>query len=401
MSSVSGLDHQRFLPASLEARLVGYMGRAGGCALLLTVALLWASVLSWSVSDPSLMHATGDAARNYLGTPGAIASDLLLQTLGLAAAIALLAPMLWGLELVGAERVQDFRSKAAYFPLSVLLLAGALSSLPTLPSWPLEHGFGGILGDVVYNFGAAIFSLINAERAGAASGALFFITGVAALANGLDIKLQDLVALGRLKGNRPAHAPADDWHPGLPPQLAWTTRLRTGASGLMARLASSRPAAKTSYAQGAHIAFDGPPQSRHQAQHQSHHQGGRQTPAHFSDDDEHDDHYDDAPSGDAPSDAEADLGQVVPEHLIEEDPSIDISSRAIAERFAPANGRPAQAQSLQQPAQAAVEPAPVRAPPQQRPKAKGLGAVAPRKPEPVYKRPQPAMLKRAPPPIRR
>ena len=169
MSSVSGLDHQRFLPASLEARLVGYMGRVGGCALLLTVALLWASVLSWSVSDPSLMHATGEAARNYLGTPGAIASDLLLQTLGLAAAIALLAPMLWGLELVGAERVQDFRSKAAYFPLSVLLLAGALSSLPTLPSWPLEHGFGGILGDVVYNFGAAIFSLINAERAGAAS----------------------------------------------------------------------------------------------------------------------------------------------------------------------------------------------------------------------------------------
>ncbi len=162
MSSVSGLDHQRFLPASLEARLVGYMGRVGGCALLLTVALLWASVLSWSVSDPSLMHATGEAARNYLGTPGAIASDLLLQTLGLAAAIALLAPMLWGLELVGAERVQDFRSKAAYFPLSVLLLAGALSSLPTLPSWPLEHGFGGILGDVVYNFGAAIFSLINA-----------------------------------------------------------------------------------------------------------------------------------------------------------------------------------------------------------------------------------------------
>jgi S-DNA-T family DNA segregation ATPase FtsK/SpoIIIE len=391
MSSVSGLDHQRFLPASLEARLVGYMGRVGGCALLLTIALLWASVLSWSVSDPSLMHATGETARNYLGTPGAIASDLLLQTLGLAAAIALLAPMLWGLELVGAERVQDFRSKAAYFPLSVLLLAGALSSLPTLPSWPLEHGFGGILGDVVYNFGAAIFSLINAERAGAASGVLFFITGVAALANGLDIKLRDLVALGRLKGKQPGRAPVDDWHPGLPPQLAWTTRLRTGASSLMARLATSRhPAAKTSYAQGAHVAFDNAPQARHQAPHQSHHQGGRQLPAHFSDDDDHNDHYDEAPA-----DAEASLGQVVPDHLIEDEPSIDFSSRAIAERFAPANGRPALAQSQQQPAQAPVEPTPVRAP-AQRPQAKGLGGIAQRFTEHVYKRPQPAMLKRAP-----
>jgi S-DNA-T family DNA segregation ATPase FtsK/SpoIIIE len=378
MSSVSGLDNQRFLPASLEARLVGYMGRVGGCVLLLTVALLWASVLSWSVADPSLMHATGEAARNYLGTPGAIASDLLLQTLGLATAIALLAPMLWGLELATSQRVHEFRSKAAYFPLSVLLLAGALSSLPTLASWPLEHGFGGILGDVVYNFGAAIFSLINAERAGAASGALFLVMGVAALANGLDIKFKDIAALGRPKAKGPGHAPVEDWHPGLPPQLAWTTRLRTGASGLMARLASSRPAAKTSYAQGAHVAFDGaPPQARRQA--------ARPMPAHFNDDA---DHYDEAPSH-----AEANLGQVVPENLIEEDPSIDFSSRAMAERFAPANGRPLQAQPSQ-PVQAPIELAPIRAA-AQRPQAKGLGGMAQRWTEHVYKKPQPGMLKRA------
>src|SRR5262249_4114491 len=116
-SSVSGLEHQRLLPASLEARLVGYMGRVGGCLLLLTVAVLWTSVLSWSVADPSFTHATGETARNYLGSFGAIVSDLLLQTLGLATALVLLAPMLWGMELAGSERVQDFKSKAIYFPL--------------------------------------------------------------------------------------------------------------------------------------------------------------------------------------------------------------------------------------------------------------------------------------------
>ena len=324
MSSVSGLDHQRFLPASLEARLVGYMGRVGGCALILTVALLWASVLSWSVSDPSLMHATGEAARNYLGTPGAIASDLLLQTLGLAAAIALLAPMLWGLELVSAERVQDFRSKAAYFPLSVLLLAGALSSSADAPelasrAWVRRHP-----GRCRLQFRRCHLQphQCRESRRGIRRAVLHHRRGGARERPRYQVP-------GSRRAWRPQGQTAQ---PGAGRRLAsWASasaRLDNAASHWsLGPYGASRKQpfrGKDLLCARRHVAFDNPPQPRHQA--------GRQMPMHFSDDD---DHYDEAPS-----DAEASLGQVVPENLIEDEPSIDFSSRAIAERFAPANARP-------------------------------------------------------------
>ena len=76
-SSVAGHDRQRLLPPSLEARLIGTLGRGCGLALLLTLAAVWASMVSWSVADPSLTHATDGPVSNALGAPGAILADLL------------------------------------------------------------------------------------------------------------------------------------------------------------------------------------------------------------------------------------------------------------------------------------------------------------------------------------
>ena len=64
--------------AASQTKVVGW--------LLLAAALAgWLSPATWSAQDPSLTHATSSAARNWLGQPGAIVSDLLLQTLGFAA----------------------------------------------------------------------------------------------------------------------------------------------------------------------------------------------------------------------------------------------------------------------------------------------------------------------------
>ena len=43
------------------------------------------ALVSWSAQDPSWNHATKGPVRNLLGTPGAIASDLVMQIAGLAA----------------------------------------------------------------------------------------------------------------------------------------------------------------------------------------------------------------------------------------------------------------------------------------------------------------------------
>ena len=173
-----GIDPQRLLPQSLEDRLIGWLGRAGGVALLACFVVLWASLLSWSMADPSLTHATATEPRNLFGPAGAIISDLLLQTLGFATVIALLAPLIWGIELLRAERVTFGRVKAGFYPLSILALAGGLSALPVLDAWPLHHGFGGVLGDGLFKLTSSVFAVINQDRAGLA--AALVLNGAAA-----------------------------------------------------------------------------------------------------------------------------------------------------------------------------------------------------------------------------
>ena len=194
-SPLTGLQQQRLLPATLEMRIIGLLSRTSGFGLLALVVGLWFSLLTWSASDPSLTHATGGPARNALGPVGAIVSDLLLQTLGLGTALVLLAPMFWALELILGERVLRFRRKAAFFPLAILILAGALSALPVPSSWPLHHGLGGALGDVAYRLAANIFSVLNPDRASAAAGFLFFVTGFPALLYSIGIEMRELAVI--------------------------------------------------------------------------------------------------------------------------------------------------------------------------------------------------------------
>jgi S-DNA-T family DNA segregation ATPase FtsK/SpoIIIE len=208
-------DHQRLLPRTLENRLLGMLGRASGLVLSVLVAAAWLSLLTWSVADPSLTNATSGATSNLLGSGGAIFSDLMLQTLGLAAVFGMLAPTFWGLELGLAQRIIDFRLKACLFPFSVLALAGACSSLPVASSWPMRHGFGGILGDFIYSVAAGVLASVNPERAGAAAGLFFFAAGLAAMTHSIGLSVGDL---GRLAPTR-----------GEPPVLPWPSHPAAGS----------------------------------------------------------------------------------------------------------------------------------------------------------------------------
>lgn len=183
---------QRFFPASVEDKLVGLMSRAAGAALLAVVALAWISLASWTTHDPSLTLATSGPVQNMAGAPGAILADLLLQMLGLGAVFALFAPMFWGLELVRVAHVTSFRSKVAFYPLSVIVFAGALSALPAMASWPLDHGYGGILGDFVFGMVSGVFSALNPERAALATGFLLAAIGLSTLMHSLGLELRDL-----------------------------------------------------------------------------------------------------------------------------------------------------------------------------------------------------------------
>ena len=165
----SDLTRSRAAPIAVEQRLLSVAGHLAGGIALAVIAALWLSLLTWSVTDPSLTHATSGPTRNLMGAIGAIVSDLMLQTFGLAAIAILIVPMFWAIGLVAvAKRIR--RAQLMYYPVAAFLVAGALSALPVAGGWPLHHGFGGILGDTVFALGAKVFGLVNSSRAGLAAG---------------------------------------------------------------------------------------------------------------------------------------------------------------------------------------------------------------------------------------
>src|SRR5918992_1759238 len=181
----AGLDHQRLLPTLLENRLLGWLARGAGVALCAAGAAGWLGLLTWSLTDPSYTRESGAATQNAVGPLGAVVSDLMLQLLGLAAVFALWAPIVWGGELILTERVKDFRLRACLFPLSVLAMAAAASAVPTLTGWPFVHGFGGILGDVIYSLVVSLLSALRPDWSGGVGGLLLLTAGVASLSHSL------------------------------------------------------------------------------------------------------------------------------------------------------------------------------------------------------------------------
>lgn len=183
-------------PLPLEQRLMAAFGRFAGGMLLVMVAALWLSVMTWSVTDPSLTHATSGTPRNLMGALGAIVSDLLLQTLGLAALIVLIVPLFWALAMLKSSGREAGLRKSQYlwFPVAALAMAGALSALPTLSSWPLHHGLGGIVGDSVFAMTANLFELINASRGGMAAGFVLLLVAGLATRRAIAVAPAELVA---------------------------------------------------------------------------------------------------------------------------------------------------------------------------------------------------------------
>ncbi len=200
MSLESHGDPRRLLSASLEDRLFGWFSRAAGALLLAGVVAAWASLLTWSLTDPSLTHAADGSTRNLMGPVGAVFSDVMLTTLGFAAVFVLLAPMFWGIELMLAERILANRTKMALFPVSVFLVAGAFAAVPVTESWPFSSGFGGIVGDWLYQMATSLLALVGAEAARPVAGFVFFIVGFAALAHSVGLEREDLDRLVRRRG---------------------------------------------------------------------------------------------------------------------------------------------------------------------------------------------------------
>ncbi len=145
---------------SISEQIRDFLGRRAseiiGLALLVAAAAGTAALLTWSVQDPSLNHATSAPVRNFLGYPGAIVADLMMQLLGLAAA-AFLAPVAFaGLRMMTTGRIVRPRLRLLLWILGTLAAAAVAAVLPATARWPLPTGLGGVLGDALLDRAASL-----------------------------------------------------------------------------------------------------------------------------------------------------------------------------------------------------------------------------------------------------
>ena len=136
------------LPKSARAFIVRRCREASGLSLIFLTAALGVALATWSVSDPSLNHATDAQVRNAFGSKGAIVADLVMQLIGVSS-IALLAPLaLLGWRML-TQKSRFATNPIGYWALGLASAAAVSSCLPTTDKWPLPTGLGGVIGDAV------------------------------------------------------------------------------------------------------------------------------------------------------------------------------------------------------------------------------------------------------------
>jgi S-DNA-T family DNA segregation ATPase FtsK/SpoIIIE len=181
-TTFSFIDH---LPVSVREFPRRRAAEIAGLGALAGVAGLSLALLTWSVSDPSLNHATNARIHNLLGAPGAIAADIVMQFVGLASAALLAPPAFWGWRLLTRRRLERPRLRAGLYLGGVVAAAAVASLLPAPGSWPLPTGLGGLVGDAVLTLPRCVFpaSLWATAALGVGFSALA-ILGLAAASGG-------------------------------------------------------------------------------------------------------------------------------------------------------------------------------------------------------------------------
>lgn len=139
----------------LRQALLRNIAGASGLLLIAAVATLAAALATWSVDDPSWSHISEGSVRNVLGTPGAIISDLIMQLIGLNAALFLAPVAIWGWQLMIGRIPHVARGRLLAWIAGTACGAAFMSALPPTGGWPLPSGLGGAIGDLLLQLPAA------------------------------------------------------------------------------------------------------------------------------------------------------------------------------------------------------------------------------------------------------
>jgi S-DNA-T family DNA segregation ATPase FtsK/SpoIIIE len=145
------------LPAAIREALARRLRELAGLSLIALSGVAAAALMTWSVQDPSLSHATSRAIHNLVGYPGAIGADLLMQILGLGAIMLVLPVAVWGWRMLTHRTFDREALRIACWILCTVISAGFASCWSHGGAWPLPTGLGGVVGDALVRAPAMVF----------------------------------------------------------------------------------------------------------------------------------------------------------------------------------------------------------------------------------------------------
>jgi S-DNA-T family DNA segregation ATPase FtsK/SpoIIIE len=171
-----------FLPPGAGAFFRRRVCELTGLALFLGAIGLLLALVTYRPADPSFNTASGLPVRNLMGYPGAVASDLSLQYLGIAAALLVLVFGAWGVRLMRTHTLDNALLRIALLPIGLLIAALAFAALGPYLGWPLDSGLGGVTGrtllarlmEAIAFTGAHVDGLIIFAIFGAVAGTIMF-----------------------------------------------------------------------------------------------------------------------------------------------------------------------------------------------------------------------------------
>jgi S-DNA-T family DNA segregation ATPase FtsK/SpoIIIE len=206
------------VPDGLGGAMRRQLRRLAGLGILAGVVIAAVAMLTWTAGDPSLSHATNAPVKNWIGRPGAILADLLMQLFGLAAIVLLSVAAIWGWLML---RAHPFDREGLRVPLGIgaaMILAVGASLLPSPSGWPLPTGIGGVIGDG----GLTVISAVFGRMTGLSRIVALAVTGLVGLflfaaAIGLVLRPEAETPEEEIERIAPkARRPADDDHePGV------------------------------------------------------------------------------------------------------------------------------------------------------------------------------------------
>ncbi|MET3559389.1 S-DNA-T family DNA segregation ATPase FtsK/SpoIIIE [Bartonella japonica] len=162
-SSYDSLEAQKSYGLQLGEMFLRQIGVFIGLGLLSFIVFCVLALATWNVADPSLTYASANKITNFMGWPGAIFSDFVMQFFGLASLGILLPPLFWSFLLLAQKNIHNVIFRLFLWMISTIcfLVSFALMTpLAPFTYWPLPMGLGGVLGDKVLNVAYVILPVL-------------------------------------------------------------------------------------------------------------------------------------------------------------------------------------------------------------------------------------------------